>query len=1355
MKSQKQITSFFQPRSQMKNVDSTSLVFTKEHIIEKVDTISKKSDEPLIAYTSLGDSMDSLKPENKSLKGNLKFDPPAFNTRNSPKKFEVQPLVYSPLKVVDFSVLASPFLKSPANSPSKFSTPEKNPLSKAGKDNLKQGKTPSKTPRKSPSTSLRKSDTKASKKVLTPLKGQQTITSFVQNKAIRELDDSLDMSSVIMPTPSPSKNKFTKINNKTSLVRKRLISSNASEASKKLKLEGQSSSCNLMTLKSPNKVGFLQANAIPDADVHTTGVCEVDSDMNRAEVFSDSEELFLESLDFAQLESSSICQQTKNEKEAKISKFRDGGLLGKRHKVEDVKTYNNGEIYLQVSSLADRKQRLCILRGSWAQTLVRKNDIVNLECDWHNDIGVVDDMKGLVVVNPDFFLTGTSIVSAMYCPRKTILAERFKCCIGAPDQSNFIMLVGTLGHELLQMVLKRKCYNRGQIILCLDEVVNSPSVLFGLCGLNKDVNDIRREVESFIPQLEFFIQRYMKGQNVFPPTLPSTEKRTKPASVWSGRISQLKDIEENVWSARYGMKGKIDVSFEVENQGKKRVLPLEVKTGRSSFSAEHKGQVIIYCMAREELNDDPTSGLLFYLRDGAMQEIPAGVHEKRGLIQLRNELSYYVSAVPSISRKQNEHFPETNRLGKNENKRPGLSRLSSTEVNSLSIRDIEDSVLPPALDDKRRCESCEYNVVCSIYQRTQNDVPEPPHNMAYLVPTLTKHLTDEDLEFFKKWTSLLRIEQTEAWSRSSLKDLWTISSIERQKKGSCIANLRVASSTSENGDEWRSELVKTKNYQHEALTGVVQIGDSLVVSTKSKLAIDIVHVTTIENEKIHVLGERDLHAQLKEEEEVFLDKTEFGNATGILYGNLMSLFQDNSVAERIRKLVVHRSDPSARKLLPKEVAVKGKKALRSLNVIQQKALLKSLLANDYLLIKGMPGTGKTSLIVGLIEISVQLGKSVLVTAYTHSAVDNILLKLKARNVDFIRIGKTSRIHHEILPYSEATLTQDIKSVKDLEAFYKSKLVVGTTCLNMGNPALYLRQFDLCIVDEAAQALLPATLGPLFYSKKWILVGDSHQLPPVVSSRVARSLGLDISLFSHLETPDNTVFLNIQYRMNQVITDLANYMTYDGKLECGNEEVANAVLRLPNEKSYRMSSYVAEWISNACDTSLSSSVIMLDTVKAQALETKPYDEIINVGESQILYSLIDYLIKCGLSQKDIGVIAPYQGQVKYVRRFLASKQLSLIEVNTVDQYQGRDKEVILYSCCKTSPIDESESQILQDERRLNVAVTRAKHKLIIVGHGVCLRKYIPFSKLIDFLERKKSIFSLEIGTDGFTELSEKI
>lgn len=379
-----------------------------------------------------------------------------------------------------------------------------------------------------------------------------------------------------------------------------------------------------------------------------------------------------------------------------------------------------------------------------------------------------------------------------------------------------------------------------------------------------------------------------------------------------------------------------------------------------------------------------------------------------------------------------------------------------------------------------------------------------------------------------------------------------------------------------------------------------------------------------------------------------------------------------------------------------------------LNDDQRRAIFKILSARDYALVLGMPGTGKTSTIVHAVKALLTRGASILLTSYTNSAVDNILLKLKLQGVDFVRLGRENAIHPDLKGHMIDGL--DVITVQDLELRMSAVRVVAVTCLGVTHPLLTDRKFDVCIVDEAGQITLPVCLGPLRFANKFVLVGDHYQLPPLVRNVEARERGLTMSLFRRLSEahPQAIAALQCQYRMSAGIMSLCNALIYGDRLRCGSTEVANGRLEFPKHTALCAPS----WLQQVIDAA--KSVVFVNTDMLNAQEERCQGTTHNMTEASIVVMVVTQLLHLGVDLKDIGVISPYNFQVQHIRRLLVSSGLTALEVHTIDRFQGRDKECVLVSFVKSSLQGRSSSTLLADWQRINVAITRAKKKLVLIG-----------------------------------------
>lgn len=292
-----------------------------------------------------------------------------------------------------------------------------------------------------------------------------------------------------------------------------------------------------------------------------------------------------------------------------------------------------------------------------------------------------------------------------------------------------------------------------------------------------------------------------------------------------------------------------------------------------------------------------------------------------------------------------------------------------------------------------------------------------------------------------------------------------------------------------------------------------------------------------------------------------LDKDEFANGMAMIRNNLIELLNKDT-GVRLRELLIDLEAPTFKNQstaynLPSASQV-------NINPDQRRAIDKVMSANDYALVLGMPGTGKTTTIAHIIRALVSQGKSVLLTSYTHTAVDNILLKIKDDDIKILRLGVPSKIHRDI----QQSVDTEKTVYKDFEDVRKALLepqVVATTCLKISHAIFQERVFDYCIVDEASQITLPVCIGPLRMAKTFVLVGDHFQLPPLVKNPEAKVGGLDVSLFKLLSEahPDSVVNLEHQYRMCEEIMTISNTLIYNGQLKCGTEAVAQKSLKVGN------------------------------------------------------------------------------------------------------------------------------------------------------------------------------------------------
>ena len=371
------------------------------------------------------------------------------------------------------------------------------------------------------------------------------------------------------------------------------------------------------------------------------------------------------------------------------------------------------------------------------------------------------------------------------------------------------------------------------------------------------------------------------------------------------------------------------------------------------------------------------------------------------------------------------------------------------------------------------------------------------------------------------------------------------------------------------------------------------------------------------------------------------------------------------------------------------------------NASQNEAVALAVDAEDCALIHGPPGTGKTYTIARAIRALVAEGNRVLLSAFTNRAVDNALEALRDQGFgDVLRVGTETGVRGDM---------QDVRLVQrgdpnEKAAELRDAPVVAATTAACGSRVMRECEFDVALVDEASQLTEPGTHAAINLADRFVLVGDHEQLPPVVRAEN----DLKTSLFQRLiETyPDASVMLDRQYRMSQRIQAFASAEFYDGALRPATPEVAGQTLRdLGVDPA-------------ALPDGLAGGVDFVDPDGAR-------DGNRNVREAERVAEVVDAYLAAGVDSDDIGVIAPFRAQVAEIGR------RTPVTVDTVDRFQGSSKAVIVVSLVATGDLD---GPIFDDHRRMNVALTRAKKQLTLVGDADALASEPFYERMLDWARR---------------------
>ena len=441
-----------------------------------------------------------------------------------------------------------------------------------------------------------------------------------------------------------------------------------------------------------------------------------------------------------------------------------------------------------------------------------------------------------------------------------------------------------------------------------------------------------------------------------------------------------------------------------------------------------------------------------------------------------------------------------------------------------------------------------------------------------------------------------------------------------------------------------------------------------------------------------------------------------------------------------------------------------------LNATQEEAVNKVLRAKDVAIVHGPPGTGKTTTLVEAIYETLRRENQVLVCAQSNMAVDWISEKLVDRGVNVLRIGNPTKVNDKMLSFTyerrfEAHPDYDQlwairKAIRDLRAHrkrgddkYHQKLerlkeratelelrinaqlfgearVIACTLVGSSSRLLDGQKFGTLFIDEAAQALEAACWIPIRRVSRVVFAGDHCQLPPTVKSIAALKAGLGKTLMERIveNKPEVVTLLKMQYRMNEEIMRFSSSWFYGNQVESAPEVKYRSILDLDIPMT---------WIdTSAFELNEDSEVSFKEQFVGESFGR------INKAEAELtLLALENYFTKIGktriLDERiDVGVISPYRAQVQYLRRLLKKKEFfkpyrSLISVNTVDGFQGQERDVILISLVRAN--DEGQIGFLRDLRRMNVAITRARMKLIILGDASTMTRHPFYKKLYDYID----------------------
>ncbi|KAF9448170.1 Dna2-domain-containing protein [Macrolepiota fuliginosa MF-IS2] len=1030
--------------------------------------------------------------------------------------------------------------------------------------------------------------------------------------------------------------------------------------------------------------------------------------------------------------------------------------------VSQVQIKGRSQKVLVVKVDPGEERRSVTLEDDWIVTDVRIGDVINVIGSFQTLASTsstssltstihITSKSNFLILHPDILITATALSNASQCRRKPLLSG----LVRSTSDITPALVWGNILHEVMQLCLSENCWEEKWIEERIDGAVRKN--LVNIVKIEMTVEEALTEVKARAKGLIAFAKKYLGAKPRPEGVLTDTRSDSGDAQSLLA-ITDLLDVEEDIWSPTYGLKGKIDATVHSviaqpkapanqinhyfpkssklnprESEILSGAVPFEIKTGRSIAGMEHRAQTMLYTLlVAERYHQEVDAGLLYYTQKEEVVRVPVVRNELRGLIMARNELAGYM---------MRRHRVGEGRVGQNE----------------------DEPFLPPTIDDERACKKCYVLDTCMLYRKAVENVTDTSSPIADAYELKTSHLTQLQLEFFKKWERLISLEEKDI--HRFKKELWTMGAKEREEKGRCFAAMVLdtsydptPSAGSQSGQyredkihkftyrflrssETRTSTRKTQDGKEEEyeslLSGHMAVGEAITVSiepdllalargfivdlTPRTVVLGVDHELDLERIRWRLTTGCQKPDQLRPGEEVIfrIDKDDLFGGMARIRDNLAQMFYAQGDMKRLR-LVVDLRAPMFENLdwIDDEYCRDWRefvKHTKQLNSNQKEAVKRVLSARDYALVLGMPGTGKTSVIASLVKVLVGMGKSVLLSAYTHSAVDNVLLRLKSETktegelgFGILRLGNLDKIHPDVQEFTLAKRKQAV-TVEQLEAQLMSPPVVATTCLS---------------VDQ------------------------------FVRSIQARRGGLDVSLFRRLSDahPEAVVELAEQYRMNEEIMTLSNRLIYGERLRCGSESVRKRKLSIPRwdvvkklcERAGCVCSTAASrgqgvggcWLRQLLDERCKA--VFVDTDGIPAHESRAGDLIQNEVEAELVRQVTEALILGGVSPEQVGIITLYRQQVKLISHLLGGRRD--VEILTADRSQGRDKDIIIFSMVRSN--DEGRTgDLVKDWRRMNVSFTRARSKLIIFGSRQTLQATPLLKEFFELMDEKGWVLSM--------------
>jgi DNA replication ATP-dependent helicase Dna2 len=719
--------------------------------------------------------------------------------------------------------------------------------------------------------------------------------------------------------------------------------------------------------------------------------------------------------------------------------------------------------------------------------------------------------------------------------------------------------------------------------------------------------------------------------------------------------------EQTLISETFGIKGRADAV--------RRGAPVELKTGKNTKGEprfQDKVQAACYALLLGEFADAGAPAA-----DGGAADAPIdGGGETAAAIPDTGTLIYTKNAALDRSEASGDLSPAKDfSIGR------GFAEYVLRERNHLAAMEHDHSV-PTGYEAEAKCEYCfEQDPCMAVAGRLEQEAK------AGAIPGIA--VPDEEQAYFDRFYRAIEAERREV--HREYRKLWEQSARERADDDRALVDLEPAGRERRADGRW----VLRAHRPGEAVSKIRE-GDLVLASeghptrTKAELA------------RVESLGGADDAVVLTADEPLDVRRLDVYPSELTVDRQLNALHDAILAGDEERKDVLFgRREPAFRDEHGTYI---------DNNAAQDEAVNLALNAENFALVHGPPGTGKTYTLATLVRALVERGERVLLSAFTNRAVDNALEALREQGFeDVLRVGSESGVRADMHEHLLDETGDPDRVAGDL----REAPVVAATTASCGSRAVKSREFDVAVVDEAGQLTEPGTFLATNRADRFVLVGDHQQLPPVVRAEN----DLRESLFERLieAHPDAGVMLTRQYRMSQRVQWFASEEFYDGELRPATPEVAGQRLGdLPGVNPGRL------------PESLRDAVSFVDPDGRQVGNTNP-------AEADAVADAVRSYLDAGVAAADIGVIAPFRAQVAEIGKRLDGTGVT---VDTVDRFQGSAKEVIVVSVVATGTV---ESPVFEDHRRMNVALTRAKKAVALVGDRDALESDAFYRRLLRWAE----------------------